>query len=711
MYKKQISLGMLLVVANIFCGYGDNKKAQGLEPDQPPIILAPTNPKDWDEFRANLHEWKEQTVKRINYRGDLYNRPDFQWVINNFNCSFLMLDDEAFYDPVNQRYRVDEFLDDGVKRFGGYNSVILWQAYPLIGIDNRNQFDFYRDMPGGLEGLREVTRAFHARGVKVFIDYNPWDTGTRREEMSDIDALAEMVKAIDADGIFLDTLDHGADEFRMKLDSVRAGVILESELDLPVEEIATHHSSWGQEFSDSKVPGILRNKWIEQRHIQHGIERWSHDNSKELQTAWINGSGIMIWENIFGQWVGWNPRDSYILKTMSPLQQRFAGLFSSANRTPLVDTNPFPNVYASLWEDANSKLWTLVNRSWVTVEGELLHITIDDDYVYFDLVAGRRITPDKTSGTLSGKMIPRGIGCFYACKKTAIPAGIDAFLQKMASLATEATSDVQAPFLTTKLREVTPTRRYASPPAGMVEIEPMKGDMDVVFTCREPGYYKSTEDEFINRGIPTPRQPVTMVRHVNVGRFAIDETPVTNRQFKVFLDATNYQPRIKTHFLKHWINGQIPPGKEDHPVVYVCLDDARAYAQWAGKRLPREEEWQLAAGGKEQLTYPWGNRLEKGKYNEATDGTTTPVKAFPQGRSPYGIWDMCGNTWELTESEYSDERIHFDILKGGSCFRAEGSIWYFDGGIQSVKFAAKQLLMYPGVDRCATVGFRCVVDM
>ena len=708
-YKKK-SLLMLFVAITVFCGCND-RKSNGLVPDQPSIILAPDNPEKWDEFRENLYKWGEQTKKRINYQDDLYNRIDFQLVSSAFNCYFLMLYDEAFYDCENNRYKVDEFSDDGIERFGAYDIVVLWHAYPRIGLDDRNQFDFYRDMPGGLDGLRKISDAFHARGIKVYINYNPWDTGTRREGLPDIDALVEIVETIGADGIFLDTMDRGAEEFRTKLDAVRRGVVLEGELALPVEDIATHHMSWAQWFRDSQAPGILRNKWIERRHIQHGINRWIRDKSKELHTAWMNGSGIMIWENIFGQWVGWSPRDSHILKTMSHLQQRFASLFSTAEWIPLVDTKPFPNIYASLWKNENAKLWTLVNRSWVTVEGELLHIDVDPDYLYYDLVAGCRVTPNEISGTLSGKIIPRGIGCFYACKKSAIPADMEDFMQKMASVAAKATSDVTSPVPGTKLREVIPTRRFATPPAGMIEIDPMKGEMDVVFTCREPGYYQSIEDEYINRGMPTGHQPVTMTKQVNTGRIAIDETPVTNLQFKTFLDDSNYRPRIKENFLKHWVNGQIPPGKEDHPVVYVCLDDARAYAQWAGKRLPREEEWQLAAGGNEQLTYPWGAHLEKGKYNEATDGTTTPVMAFPQGRSPYGVWDMCGNTWELTESEYSDGRIHFCILKGGCCYQATGSIWYFDGGIRPVNFAAKQLLIYPGLDRCATISFRCVVDM
>ena len=684
---------------------------KGLAADQPPLILAPNNPSEWKKFVEDLHLWRDQTRKSISYNDSLYNRPEFGWISSAYNCYFLMMYDETFYDYENNRYNVEEFLETGEEQFGGYDIVVLWHAYPRIGLDERNQFDFYRDMPGGLDGIKKISDEIHRRGKKVYINYNPWDTGTRREGISDIEALAAIVKAIDADGIFLDTMDKGAEEFRSYLDAARLGVALESELALPVEEIYSHHMSWAQWFRDSHTPGVLRNKWIEPRHMQHGINRWSRDKSKDLQVAWMNGSGIMIWENIFGQWVGWNPRDKHIMKTISLLQRRFSDLFSSENWIPLVDTEPFPNVYASLWYNDNSKLWTLVNRSWVDLYGDLLHIEFDTDYLYFDLVTGSQIYPGNGSNTVSGKIIPRGIGCIYSCKKDAVPADMQEFLAQMAELNKHATSDVASPVPVAVLKPVAPTKKYTSIPANMVEVPSMKGTMDVVFTCREIGYYKSIEDEFINVGPPLGFLPTTQTKTVDIGRFAIDETPVTNAQFKEFLDVSGYQPRFSENFLKHWENGKIPNGKEDHPVVYVSLEDARAYAKWANKRLPREEEWQLAAGGKEQLRYPWGNLFGKDKCNPATDGSRTSVKAYPEGRSPYGVWDMCGNTWELTEGEYSDGRSRFCILKGGSCYQAVGSNWYFDGGARTVNFAAKQLLIYPGIDRCSTISFRCVVDM
>jgi formylglycine-generating enzyme required for sulfatase activity len=683
---------------------------KGLAAEQPPLILAPDNPSEWKAFVENLHLWRDRMRKNISDDDSLYDRPEFDWVSSAYNCYFLMMYDETFYDYENNSYSVENFLKTGDEQFGGYDIVVLWHAYPRIGLDERNQFDFYRDMPGGLDGIRKISDEIHRRKKKVYINYNPWDTGTRREDVSDIEALAAIVKAIDADGIFLDTMDKGAGEFRSILDAARPGVVLESELALPAEEIYSHHMSWAQWFYDSHTPGILRNKWIEPRHMQHSINRWSRDKSKDLQIAWMNGSGIMIWENIFGQWVGWNSRDKHILKTVTLLQKRFSDLFSSENRIPLVDTEPFPDVYTNLWYDDNSKLWTLVNRSWVDLYGDLLHIEFDPDYLYFDLVAGCQIYPNNSSSTVSGKIIPRGIGCIYSCKKDAVPVDMQEFLEQMAELNKHATSDITSPVPVTVLKPTASTKKYLNIPANMVEVTPFKGTVDVVFTCRETGYYKSIEDEFFNVGPPLGFLPVTQTKNVDINRFAIDETPVTNSQFKIFLDASGYEPRFPENFLKHWKNGKIPAGKEEHPVVYVSLEDARAYSKWANKRLPREEEWQLAAGGKEQFKYPWGNLFDDNKCNQATNGMTTSVKAYREGCSPCGAWDMCGNTWELTESEYSNGRSRFCILKGGSCYQAVGSSWYFDGGVKPVNFAAKQLLIYPGLDRCSTVGFRCVID-
>ena len=102
---------------------------------------------------------------------------------------------------------------------------------------------------------------------------------------------------------------------------------------------------------------------------------------------------------------------------------------------------------------------------------------------------------------------------------------------------------------------------------------------------------------------------------MDIGPFYIDETPVTNFQFQLFLQSAGYEPQRPEAYLRHWKqypNGTFsyPEGWENKPVVWVSRKDAEAYARWSSKRLPSEWEWQLAAQltnkGPDRRPYPWG---------------------------------------------------------------------------------------------------------
>lgn len=678
-----------------------------------PLIRAPSDSAQWVAWRKALANKRRETIRRIGYDDTLYRQPEFAWVPSCYCCCFAMMYDETLYDKIKGEYTIESYLDNGIRRFGGYDAIVLWQAYPRIGFDDRNQFDFYRDMPGGLKSLRELSRAIHKRGIKVFIDYNPWDTGTRREGKSDIDSLVGLVEAIEADGIFLDTLHEGTKEFRVKLDAVRSGVVLESELTLPIERVDDHHMSWAQWFTDSLVPGVLWNKWFERRHMMHQIKRWNRDHAGELHTAWMNGSGILVWENVFGSWIGWNFRDSSLLRSMLPIQRRYAPLFSGEGWTPLVETEQ-ANVYASLWEGNGLRLWTLVNRSENPVKGVFLKVPHIKGARYYDLMAGNKIGEFVNKAvSLSGKIGPRGVGAFLSGSQKVLRNDFPEFLSSQRGLAARTNFDTGFSARKEILKQIIPTRKYRKDeiPNGMVAIPAVRCNMEVSFRNRECGFYQVPEsgDSIVpSRGL---HKIVSFWHNIRLRSYAIDLTPVTNAGFAEFLRATGYKPEYNKNFLKHWKNGTPPPGLENHPVVYVDLEDARAFAKWAGKRLPTEQEWQYAAQGADGRTYPWGNHWKEGVCNNGKTGKTTTVNKFPAGRSPFGCYDMCGNVWEWTESERSDGRTRFCIIRGGSCYKAEGSAWYADGGPQPCHFAAKFILMWPGLDRCGTIGFRCVVDI
>jgi formylglycine-generating enzyme required for sulfatase activity len=178
-------------------------------------------------------------------------------------------------------------------------------------------------------------------------------------------------------------------------------------------------------------------------------------------------------------------------------------------------------------------------------------------------------------------------------------------------------------------------------------------------------------------------------RKVHVDALRIDCYPVTNVQYKRFVDATRHRPPSQ------WENGDYPPEKALHPVVYVTWPDAVAYAEWAGKRLPTEEEWEKAARGTDGREYPWGD-WEEGRCNSKEAGIigTTPVGQYsPDGDSPYGCADMAGNVLEWTASRGGGGHC---IVRGGAWLstRVDARCAYRFGGYSSFSL----------VD----IGFRCV---
>ncbi|MGB0389190.1 MAG: formylglycine-generating enzyme family protein [Ardenticatenaceae bacterium] len=236
-------------------------------------------------------------------------------------------------------------------------------------------------------------------------------------------------------------------------------------------------------------------------------------------------------------------------------------------------------------------------------------------------------------------------------------------------------------------------------------------------------------------------------RSIYLDAFWIDQTEVTNEMFSRFVDETGHE----THAEKEgtgWVydaspdfwtrtdgaNWQHPHGPdsnldglEKHPVVQISWNDAKAYCQWAGRRLPTEAEWEKAARGPHGRTYPWGNEDVadnllnlchkncpwSGRIDSIDDGyeLTAPVGTYPDGASPYGALDMAGNVWEWTADWY-DPDYYKDAPERnpqgpatGKHRAVRGGSWYFNethfvrAGYRGRDFPAFRFDLY-GV-RCA----------
>lgn len=693
----------------------------------------PPSAESRDEWVERLRELRERARANLlpgPTRDRLYAEDGRPWLSRAPACHFTFMYDRDFFDPERCRWRLKEFLADGDREFGGYDILLLWHAYPRIGIDSRNQAEFYRDMPGGLEGLRSLAAQARRRGKKVFINYNPWDTGTRREAKCDEDMLRDLVLATEVDGIFLDTMNGSSAVLHAALEFARPGTSLCPELHPAIPDLAVCNGSWSQGAAPGFAPAAIdHRKWIEPRHQRWQIDRWQRDHAPEIRRAFFNGSGMLIWENVFGSWNPWRGEDRRLWSRASAILRFYHPLFLNDKWEPFVNVHGAAGeagqrVFANRWSENGVDLRVLLLTAPASSAGparvELQFPNHGAGRVY-DLWRGQPLKTSESGRVDVAIDLSEGLACVAFVPDGQAGAGFRRFLSRqrerassMAVPSPREARDISA--LPAMSR--TPPGGTNPVPAGMVLVGGGTVRLQLDHLRRECGCYPDP-------GTPAERHADFLwgdpfhgrLKHdytVRLEPFLIDETEVTNADYEKFLTATGYRPRHPEQFLKHWPGGRMPRELAEHPVVYVDLADARAYAAWAGKRLPTEPEWHRAAQGTDGRRWPWGGEMREDKPDPGrvnTTGRTLPARSLPAGRSPYGCYHMAGNVYEWTESERDDGHTRFAVVRGGSYFQAPGSIWYAEGGARPCTHHAKFILMWPGLDRCATVGFRCVKDL
>lgn len=648
----------------------------------------------------DIKQWRTEHKIRIGYHGAEYDRPEFAWTQKNFISPQSMVEDRFFYDPVARRYTVDRFLADLEQRYGGIDSVLLWPVYPNIGIDNRSQWDLTRDLPAGIAGLRELVNEFHKRNVRVLFPAMPWDTGTRDEGVSHAIATAKLMAEIGADGVNGDTFSGVPRSYREASDATPHPVVFEPELSpTNAQDLIWNAMSWAY-WKYPFAPMVGKAKWLESRHMEHVCNRWARDRTDDLQYAFFNGAGYVSWENVWGIWNGITPRDGEAIRRIANLERAFSGLLMSPDWEPYADTAQF-GVFASRFPKGNQCLWTIVNRNEYAVDGA--QIVINDpkpNTHYFDLWNGNELSLKEN--LLQFPMEARGFGAVLSVQGEP-PSEAGRFMGQKKPLASYSH---EWQFLPQTLVNIEPTA--SSNKIGMVGIPGGK------FRFRVSGV-EIEGDNWAGLDVQYPWEPSPRRMHdhqMQIKPFLIDKYPVTNQDFKRFLDSAHYQPADDHNFLKDWQGGMYPQGWERRPVTWVSLEDARAYASWAKKRLPHEWEWQYAAQGSDERAYPWGNSPNAEAIPAESHARDlrgpSPVDAHPKGASPFGVEDLVGNVWQWTD-EYMDDHTRAAILRGGSYYRPAGSLWYFPQN-HTLSEHGKYLLMAPSKDRSGTLGFRCAAD-
>ena len=685
------------------------------------------------------------------FNNTLYDRKDLNWIKNKYIITLQFAWDQQFYNSDTKKFSLYTYLEDGQKKFGGYDVYGIWPTWPRLGVDQRNQWELYEDLPYGLPKLKELSGYCKANGTRFFISYNPWDQST--DEQDPYKSMASLIKNIDADGVVLDT--RGSSSFKLQnaADSVKQGVVMYSEgmaitKDMPGILSGRVHNAI------SRSPILNLNKLIKPDFAIFRVCVLNRGRiHRDLAISFFNGYGTEI--NTFDpgrpDWL--EEEYLYLGKTTRILREN-SSVFLNTDWVPLIPTLQ-DNVYVNKWRKGSKSIFTVLSMNPEGATTPMFEVNNSGDFHFVSLWHHRELNPVQIDGKSYIQVDVRefnkkwlgtnregNLDCIAGLpnllnlelkgdslkilasdgnlikiwsgnpsyQNTAKEYTENQFRVKLAELFNknegkfvvqlfkddelldERVVNVEPgkPYLISSVKQ---TKKYKNSPAGM-KIVP---GADFSFEVTNP-------DQFI------PYPDYSIPQTVKVDSFYMDEYPVTNKDFYDFLEATHYIPQNSVNFLKHWENGIYPQGQENYPVVYINIEDAKAYADWVGKRLPTEVEWQYAAQGTDGRLWPWGVEYHGTRCNNAF-GKPTPVDAFPKGNSPFEIADMVGNIWQLTNDIYFNGSYKFIIIRGGSYFNPTSSSWYVKGGPQPLNRTQMLLLVTPGFDRNATVGFRCVADV
>lgn len=678
----------------------------------------------------------------------LYEREDLAWIRSAYLMTLQFAWDHEFYDWPTQQYNIANFLNRP-KHFGWYDVYGIWPTWPRLGVDERNQWDLYRDLPGGLTKLREIAATAASFNTRFFIAFNPWDQSTRFE--NPYVGMASLIDELDADGVVLDTQGSSSEELQRAADSIKPGVIMYSEGMAVVKDMPGIIS--GRVHDAIFLQPVLNlNKLIKPDFAIFRVCQLSQGRiHRETAISFFNGYGTEI--NTFAPGrPEWMDEEYGLLGKSTMILRENTNAFNSLKFTPLI-TSLVDSIWINCFPTENKTIYTILSFKPEGHSGQLFEVKTDENHHFVNLWKHEEVMPQQIGGkdfipvaippfdkTFTGTRREGEMDCIAR-----LPKFIDLSYRNDSLILHANQGNVF------KLWKGNPS--YENEPVifnqtslhlmlhelfgryeGKIVIQLFDKEIlaDERIITREPGrpvlissvrktdfsqknlaemllipegqftLFAESNDTFI----PYPSNADSVV--VSLRTFYIDKYPVSNRQYFDFVKNSGYQPKDTTSYLKHWSKGKFRPEDAGKPVVWIDLNDAKAFAEWAGKRLPTEAEWQYAAQGSDGRKWPWGKELDSLKCN--TSGQLLPSVSWPEGASPFGVEDVTGNVWQMTGDVYDNGSYNYVMIRGGSYFQPTSSWWYVQGGPQPLDKRQMLLLVSPGFDRNATVGFRCVMD-
>ncbi|MEK7255130.1 MAG: hypothetical protein AAB316_10325, partial [Bacteroidota bacterium] len=317
---------------------------------------------------------------------DLYKREDLAWIRHAYTLHLMYAWDKNFFDPAQGGYQLESFLLKMKKLYGGDDAFILWPTWPALGMDARKQWELMADLPGGLAQQRRLAEMARSLGTKFFISYNPWDDPN---EAAGLAKMAEMIAAVSADGVVLDTKAEASETMQLLADFARPGVVLYSEGMAAPKDMGGILA--GRVHNDIyHVPLLNLNKLIKPDFAIFRVAEVARERiRREFALAFFNGHGVEINTMRPGR-PAWIQDDLHFWGRCVRILKDCPGAFQNQGfgMVPLLPTTQ-DSIFVNGWGNGRKMIYTIFNQRSQGFHGALFDLPINppgnDKWHFVDL--------------------------------------------------------------------------------------------------------------------------------------------------------------------------------------------------------------------------------------------------------------------------------------------------------------------------------------
>ena len=325
--------------------------------------------------------WKENIRSRYDLRK--YFRPKNRWIKKNYLQHFTFAYGKEAFEYKKTKFKINKIIKEG-KEFGGYDSIIFWHQYPRLGLDNANQWDLYRYLPEEYKSIKKIVKECHLNNIKFFIPFKPWDVRSNESLDKHAKYLENFIIETNIDGFFLDTMSSLPESFLRIQKKFPSFEFCSEGTPKEQRQIEQLTSSWDQ------IGDIRRNYKVEvetnmfrfvfPEHPLNLVSRWSVGSDKDsiIKRAAFNGTGLVIWQDVFGCWLPFSKKQKQLIKQLKKILVKFHDIFFGNNSIPLIETLS-KGIICNQFANDNQRIYSIYNFTSKKIKGPLFSFEYNAD--------------------------------------------------------------------------------------------------------------------------------------------------------------------------------------------------------------------------------------------------------------------------------------------------------------------------------------------